>query len=397
MIGPSDPGPDPGRRGRLAPAVSPDESVVDSDDAGVGQGESPARVSESEGEGDDMRKGHREHAEKDRRHAGDSANADGAEVVTAVCDTGDTMSAEASTQNQELKQKRKGMLPRELRIKIYEDVLVLRRRHGLSYNKIIKEIKRRYGVTISKSTLSGWGNGKHSPYNGIRILTLEPSEDLAFVAGVIAGDGYVWKKSKPPPTYDEFFIGLEVKDKEFAQFFAKSIAKVLGRDPPAPRQNKYGRWVVEVKCKTLYELLTCNGKKLIIERIRPYIEHCEKCIAAFLRGFFDSEGWVPEDGVIEVVNTDYKLLEYVIYLLNRIGIETTSEKPRLRQRAGIPIRNPKTGKVHRARKDVYYIRLRTNSSLVFHEKVGFTIERKRKRLEEYLKRRGLLPDDSMMT
>ncbi|MEM2693410.1 MAG: hypothetical protein QXW56_08000, partial [Nitrososphaerota archaeon] len=113
--------------------------MAGSDDAGVGQDVNPARVSEPEGEGK-MLETAIENVEKNRRHADGSANADDAEVVTAVCDTGDTMSAEASTQDQELKQKRKGMLPRELRIKIYEDVLVLRKQ-GLSYGQIIEEIK----------------------------------------------------------------------------------------------------------------------------------------------------------------------------------------------------------------------------------------------------------------
>ncbi|GBC70478.1 hypothetical protein HRbin02_00246 [Candidatus Calditenuaceae archaeon HR02] len=203
--------------------------------------------------------------------------------------------------------------------------------------------------------------------------------------GVEAGDGYVWKKSKPPPTYDEFFIGLMVKDKEFGEFYAKTIARVLGREPPIPRLNKDGRWVVEVASKTLYELLK---KPIDIEKIRPYVEHCERCIAAFLRGFFDSEGCVRKNGIIEVTNTDYRLLEYVIYLLSRIGIETTSDEPILRQRAGTPIRDPETGKVYRQRKDCYYVKVSKKSNLTFYEKVSFTIERKR--LEEYLKKRGLL-------
>ncbi|MEM1955079.1 MAG: LAGLIDADG family homing endonuclease [Nitrososphaerota archaeon] len=392
---PSDPGPDPGRRGRLTPAVSPDEPMAGSDDAGVGQDVNPARVSEPEGEGK-MLETAIENVEKNRRHADGSANADDAEVVTAVCDTGDTMSAEASTQNQELKQKRKGMLPRELRIKIYEDVLVLRKQ-GLSYGQIIEEIKRRYNVTISKSTLSGWKNRKHSPYNGIRIPTLKflkPSEDLAYLIGVEVGDGYVYKRSKLPPRYDEFVVGLMVKDKDFSEFFARTIEKVLKRKPPKPRLSKDGRWVVEVQSRTLYDLLQ---KPLNVGRIRPYVEHCERCIAAFLRGFFDSEGTIRENGEIGVANTDYKLLEYVIYLLKKIGIETTSEKPILRRLAGTLLRDPDTGKIYKRRKDCYYVQVSMKSNLTFYEKVGFTIERKRKRLEDYLKRRGLLPNDSLMT
>ncbi|MEM1954750.1 MAG: LAGLIDADG family homing endonuclease [Nitrososphaerota archaeon] len=305
------------------------------------------------------------------------------------------MSAEASEQQ---RRRRGPYLPREMRIKIYEDFLELRKQ-GLSYGQIIKEIKRRYNVTIHKSHCSYWCRGIYSPYNGIRIPTIEflkPSEDLAYVAGAIAGDGYVYKKSKLAPRYnDEFVVGLDVKDKEFAQFFAIALAKVLKRKPPIPWQNKkYGRWVVMIRCKALYELF---NKPIDIEKMRPFVEHCEKCICAFLRGFFDSEGCVRKVGEIRVYNTNYKLLEYVTYLLNKIGIETTSDKPRLHGRAGNSIRNPKTGKIYKTRKDVYYVAIRAKSNLMFYEKVGFTIERKRKRLEEYLRRRGLLPNDSLTT
>jgi hypothetical protein len=37
--------------------------------------------------------------------------------------------------------------------------------------------------------------------------------------------------------------------------------------------------------------------------LRKYIEHCEKCIAAFLRGFADAEGSVDKNGRIIMVTT----------------------------------------------------------------------------------------------
>jgi intein-encoded DNA endonuclease-like protein len=56
-------------------------------------------------------------------------------------------------------------LPRELRIKLYNDVVALRRR-GLTYREIIGEVWRRYGVRISTVHISLWLRGVHSPYNG---------------------------------------------------------------------------------------------------------------------------------------------------------------------------------------------------------------------------------------
>ena len=44
----------------------------------------------------------------------------------------------------------------------------------------------------------------------------------------------------------------------------------------------WGKYVVEAESKTLYELLK---KPVDLERLKKYIEHCDRCVAAFIRGF----------------------------------------------------------------------------------------------------------------
>ena len=88
-------------------------------------------------------------------------------------------------------------LPRELRIKLYGVVAL--RRGGLTYRGIIGEVWRRYGVRLSKSSISEWLRGIHNPYNGRRIPSLEllkPSEELAYVIGVKVGDGYTYRRRR---------------------------------------------------------------------------------------------------------------------------------------------------------------------------------------------------------
>ncbi|GBC71018.1 hypothetical protein HRbin02_00794 [Candidatus Calditenuaceae archaeon HR02] len=61
-----------------------------------------------------------------------------------------------SGRGEEIVGKRRGSYrPRELRIRIYEDVLEFRGK-GLSYREIINEIKLRYSVIISESHCSFW-------------------------------------------------------------------------------------------------------------------------------------------------------------------------------------------------------------------------------------------------
>jgi hypothetical protein len=74
-------------------------------------------------------------------------------------------------QGQEHEGRRK-YLPRELRIRLFDEVDKLRR-EGLTYSEIIEEMRRRYGVRLFKSHISYWTHGLHSPYNGRRYLPLK--------------------------------------------------------------------------------------------------------------------------------------------------------------------------------------------------------------------------------
>jgi intein-encoded DNA endonuclease-like protein len=274
--------------------------------------------------------------------------------------------------------------PIELRIKLFDEVRRLRGQ-GASYGKIINEIERMCGVTLSKSQISYWVRGLRNPSNDPRRIPpldhLRPSEELAYVIGAIVGDGYVCQKLR---NY-YYRVVLTVKDLEFAEEFARCIAKVIGREPPKSIPGKDGVFVVEVGSKTLYELLK---KPVNIDRIRQYIEHCINCVSAFLWGFFDSEGSIYGNGKIRVYNSDKPLLEYIKDLLNRLGIKTTG--PKIIVKAGTPCKSPTTGKTYFTRKDVSYLYIHAESRLRFYQLIGFTVKRKQQRLEEYLIRRGVL-------
>ncbi|GBC69090.1 hypothetical protein HRbin01_00782 [archaeon HR01] len=274
------------------------------------------------------------------------------------------------------------MLPRPLRIKLYEDVLKLRQR-GLTYRNIIDEIYRVHQVRMNKSHISRWLRGLHSPYNGIHTPFLKPSENLSYIIGVVAGDGCVWRRSKPRKGYRDCLVGMEVKDRDFAEEFSRRLAVVLGREPPRPRLKKDGKWVVSVMSAVLYQLLK---KPVDIRKIKPFVEYSDECIAMFLRGFFDSEGSVFKEGTIRVYNTDYRLLCYTIKLLERLGIETTKQ-PKLLLPAGTVHRDHTTGKLYKRRKDYYYFRISRRSNQRFYKTIGFSIMRKKQRLEDYLRRR----------
>jgi intein-encoded DNA endonuclease-like protein len=283
-------------------------------------------------------------------------------------------------QEQEGRRKR---LPRELRIKLYEEVKKLRR-NGLTYKEIIEQMWRRYGVRMFESRISEWLHGIHSPYNGRYIPSIEflkPSKELAYVIGTTLGDGYTYK-TKHVAKGDRTTIALKVKDREFAVEFGRCLTKVLGRRPVKPRYYSRRRWYnVEVRSQTLYELLK---KPADLDRLRKYIEHCKRCMAAFLKGLVDSEGHVNKRGYIYMSNTDYELLTYVKDLLKRLGIESTG--PWTNRQQGKIFYDPNAMKRYMHNNNEHYIYIKANSNMEFYEKIGFTISRKQKRLEKYIKK-----------
>jgi intein-encoded DNA endonuclease-like protein len=255
-------------------------------------------------------------------------------------------------------------LPRELRIKLYNDVVALRRSR-LTYKGIVEEAWHRYRVRLSKSHISYWLRGVHSPYNGRRIPSLEllkPSEELAYVIGVALGDGYAYRRRRAIKGYRDVVVGLKARDREFVEEFAGCLAKVLGRRQIRPRYVKSsGRYVVEAESKTLYELLK---KPVDLERLKKYIEHCERCMAAFLRGFADSEGSVNKRGYIFILNTDQRLLTYIMDLLRRLGIESTG--PIIHVRRGTIINDPERGKKYSRNKDCHRLHIRASSNMSYY-------------------------------
>jgi intein-encoded DNA endonuclease-like protein len=279
------------------------------------------------------------------------------------------------------KTKRKKIPPRELRIKAYNYVRKLGKR-GLSYIKIRDEIYREYGIWVDRSTISRWLRGVSSPYNGRYIPLpelLKPSEDLGYVIGVCLGDGYANEEG------DDCVIGLGAKDKEFVEEFGRCLGNVLRREPIRPWKDNTRRiCIAEAQSKTLYELLR---KPIDFKRIKKYVEHDPKCTASFLRGPFDSEGYVNKNGYIYLYNTNYEVLVYAQKLLWKyFGIESTGPWPH--KPKGTTMHDPRTGKQYKHNEDCFYIYIRAESLPKFYRHIGFSIKRKQKRLEDYLRRTG---------
>ena len=167
-----------------------------------------------------------------------------------------------------------GRRPLSLLKRLYERVLDLRRQ-GLSYRQIQERIMEEAGEKLSKSTISEWVNGIHTPYgDGLgrggedrRLNRIKPCPELAYVIGAALGDGSM-KREK---CKWESMVVLRVKDYDFAAEFGRCAAKAVSRQKPYRPFLDRGRqqWEAKMGSKMLCEPLE---KPIDLERIKPYVD-----------------------------------------------------------------------------------------------------------------------------
>jgi len=260
---------------------------------------------------------------------------------------------------------------------MFEEVLRLRKRLYL-YHEIVDQIHRDFGVELAKETISNWVRGVSSPLNAGHQFKQEPSPELAYIIGVQTGDGFLNEKRRGY----QYRIRLRAVDVEFVEAFNQAVAKVLRCRPHRLWKSNTSRETeVEFGSYLLHKFLSQPFIKL-----KVFIEHCRDCIAAFIKGFFDSEGSIDPSGrALTASNTDIELLRYVQHLLmTHFGIETTG--PRLGTRKGsILIRR---GRRYVRKADCYCIYVKRAYVKHFFSEIGLTIERKIARFEKSLSSKG---------
>jgi intein-encoded DNA endonuclease-like protein len=260
-------------------------------------------------------------------------------------------------------------LPFEIRARLCARVLKLAKL-SISYQQIQTEIFDSTHIWLSKGSISGWVRGIHNPSGGKNTFRAVASPELAYVIGVITGDGNLNIHGY------NYEMLLSVTDFDFANEFSKCLAKVLGRpDPYRVRwSEKRKRWIVQGSSILLNRFL---GRRWM--ELKPYVEHCDRCRGYFLRALFDGEGCISSR-ILSISNTDFPLLSYVRELLCTFGIETGN--PHLCSPAGSILKDPRTGKLYKRRKNCYRIDIGAKGLPQFAKHIGFSIQRKKKRLPQ---------------
>ena len=266
---------------------------------------------------------------------------------------------------------RRQYLPLDKRMELHRLVTDLAGR-GLTYRQVQNAIFSREHLLLSKGTISGWTRGIHNPSGSLNSFRQVPSPELAYVIGVVLGDGNLSIHG-----YNAEIL-LSVTDHDFAEEFSNCLAKILSREKPykVRRSDKRNRWIVQGSSILLYRFL-----KKPWQNLKSWIEHCNQCTAAFLRAFYDGEGSI-RGRQLGVYNTRADILIYIRGLLSRFNIGSSDLS--LQKLAGTELTDPRNGRVYIRNKDCFYFRIKAKSLPLFARDVGFTINRKQQRLADAL-------------
>ena len=230
----------------------------------------------------------------------------------------------------------------------------------------LREASRKFSVPLS--TIKGWYNGKTPLFkfkNGlvekknIKQISKNSSEitpEKSYILGVLCGDGYLSSK--------DGYISLEVIDDDFIQEFKNCITQVYGPNFEGSIKNTKGRkkrlLVVGIKMVRNIEDDLPKSKTLEWRVPKKLFISNDICRSYFLKGIFDSDGSVHGKHSLDLTSTNFNGLNDIKRLLETIDIISSEVR--------------KDGSCYKL-----YITSKENI-LKFHKKVGFSISKKSKKL-----------------
>jgi len=236
--------------------------------------------------------------------------------------------------------------------------------------KLYKAIQFHFGSFIECRKALGFPGRRYGHAKEIKKSARKISEELAYLVGVALGDGSI--------IYDEktgtYRFTLGTIDEDFAKYVYDTIVKWCGLKPLmtyAKGSKKVFPNGVLSKTKSRF-VVTLNSRdavRILKEYANDYswiFNQPREIKIAFIKGLWDSEGTVSN--IISWCNSDKKLVKtYKILLLDALGIEA-----KIRKRKG------------RELYDVYFHKAKY--IYAFYKEVGITIERKRKKIEDKIKK-----------
>lgn len=228
----------------------------------------------------------------------------------------------------------------------------------LSLRKVAKE------MGVSNATIRRWMIKWKIPRRAyVRKILIVFDENLAYVFGVLCGDGCLSFRKK----IKKYYILLKCKDRDFTEAFVVCLSKVFRRNIKYRWYSKVSQYIVEAYVpKVLVPFFVSYPTGTMSWRIPDIIRHDNGCLEiAYLKGLFDSEG---------SVYSKKRTRKVVLSSFNHVGLYEVKE---LLERLGFS----------RVKVSVKGNNLALNSYpdlKLFHEKIGFSIQRQQMKLFELL-------------
>lgn len=187
--------------------------------------------------------------------------------------------------------------------------------YGVSYQTILYYLKK-YGIPTRKRPKPPEPN-------------LTPSKELAYVLGVLYGDGTVSRcrsvNKKLKKTDYRYVIQLAVVDRKFAEEFLIALTRIglrpkmyiLRRSEEERKKGHRDRWLVVAQSKKFYNWF----KELTLADLEKIVEGYEE---HFIRGFYESEGCLDKcfgKKRIRITNTNKNLIMMACKMLVKLGFK----------------------------------------------------------------------------
>jgi intein-encoded DNA endonuclease-like protein len=193
-------------------------------------------------------------------------------------------------------------------------------------------------------------------------------KEIAYLAGVIDSDGWI----SYDPSKRCYQIALQTTDLDFAEEFSKAITTVTGEEPKILKLKKrshiYNGRIFRSR-KPAVEVYFYSRE--LCEVLKQPDEYVETCPEEYIRGFADGDGTIYYDCNghchIRIFNKERYKLEKIQGLLSKLHIGSIIE-----------VHDKKTG--------LFALTInRLQDIAMFMEKIGFTINRKKNKLNWILK------------
>ncbi len=158
-------------------------------------------------------------------------------------------------------------------------------------------------------------------------LVREVETSLAYVAGVILGDGYL--------SSDGYRLSATFDDPDYMEAFTSAISEFLPESSPRIKDNGTST-VVTYGSRIFNEMLSRifgipKGRKSAAWDVPDIILTNDDLVRYFIAGLFDADGSVDESGPAVILTTKSESAARKIwYALQRLGIISTVSKVRNR-------------------------------------------------------------------